>query len=451
MTESDKDAINGQQPADHLFISYATEDGELAEWLTLRLTTEGYKAWCDRVKLLGGESYPRDIDKAIKTQTFRMLALISKNSLTKENPLKERTLGHNISRQRKVDFVIPLLVDETRSDELDWMDSDLTYIPFRDSWAQGLIQLVKKLKSINTPNPLPNGAKLVSDWVAQQSSLPETQERLWSNLFEIKAMPSTLYKMTVPDGFKLPAKSWIHHKQSSGVYWGFELPDSSVNSIQVDWDDNRRNVHGIAPVDVAAMLVKEHVRKLCLQKGARETLDRDLYLYQEATADGWLRFSDYRGKQSHLLAWGERTFRSADGTRNRCRYYLSPVFRPILRRYSKPVLELQIRLHLTDLDGKAFAPRTINSRRKRIAKHWWNYEWISRVFAVGQWAFGEQPISNLATECSYEIGVSGTPIFVTAPFGIDESVLKTPDIDEETQEIDESDLEEEDESETRNE
>ena len=231
MTESDKDAINGQQPADHLFISYATEDGELAEWLTLRLTTEGYKVWCDRVKLLGGESYPRDIDKAIKTQTFRMLALISKNSLTKENPLKERTLGHNISRQRKVDFVIPLLVDETRSDELDWMDSDLTYIPFRDSWAQGLIQLVKKLKSINTPNPLPNGAKLVSDWVAQQSSLPKTQERLWSNLFEIKAMPTTLYKTTVPDGFKLPAKSWIHHKQSSGVYWGFELPDSSVNLV----------------------------------------------------------------------------------------------------------------------------------------------------------------------------------------------------------------------------
>jgi len=108
-------------------------------------------------------------------------------------------------------------------------------------------------------------------------------------------------------------------------------------------------------------------------------------------------------------------------------------------------------LHLTDLDGKAFEPRTINSRRKRIAKHWWNHEWISRVFAVGQWAFGEQPISNLATECSYEIGVSGTPIFVTAPFGIDESALKTPDIDEDTQEIDDIDLEEEDGSETQNE
>ncbi|MGD0856653.1 MAG: toll/interleukin-1 receptor domain-containing protein, partial [Dehalococcoidia bacterium] len=86
MARDDNALIDMQPTADHLFISYATEDGELAEWLTLRLTAAGYKVWCDRVKLLGGESYPRDIDKAIKTQTFRMLALISKSSLTKENP-----------------------------------------------------------------------------------------------------------------------------------------------------------------------------------------------------------------------------------------------------------------------------------------------------------------------------------------------------------------------------
>ena len=141
-----EDAIERQQQADHLFVNYASEDGELAEWLTLRLTTEGYKVWCDRVKLLGGESYPRNIDKALKTQTFRMIALLSKHSLTKEHPLKERTLGHNISRQRKIDFVIPILVDDTRPDELDWMDSDLTYIPFNES---GLGACFSSLRNFN--------------------------------------------------------------------------------------------------------------------------------------------------------------------------------------------------------------------------------------------------------------------------------------------------------------
>ena len=47
---------------DHLFISYASEDGDLAEWLALRLASEGYRVWCDRTQLLGGESYPKRID-----------------------------------------------------------------------------------------------------------------------------------------------------------------------------------------------------------------------------------------------------------------------------------------------------------------------------------------------------------------------------------------------------
>src|SRR5713226_3217000 len=95
----------------HLFISYAREDWPFVEWLALRLTAEGYKVWCDRFKLLGGESYPRDIDRAIKERTFRLLALLSRSSLNKPNPLKERTLALNLARERREDFLIPLNVD----------------------------------------------------------------------------------------------------------------------------------------------------------------------------------------------------------------------------------------------------------------------------------------------------------------------------------------------------
>ena len=107
--------------ADHLFVSYAVEDAQFAKWLTLKLTAEGYKVWCDRVKLLGGESYPRDIDEAIKKQTFRVLALLSYDSIDKPNPRKERTLAHNISRDRELDFIIPIKVDQIKPAELDWM------------------------------------------------------------------------------------------------------------------------------------------------------------------------------------------------------------------------------------------------------------------------------------------------------------------------------------------
>jgi len=74
---------------DHLFISYATEDSDLAEWLAVRLAAEGYKVWCDRTHLLGGESYPNDIDHAIKEHTFRLLALLSRASLRKPQCCKK--------------------------------------------------------------------------------------------------------------------------------------------------------------------------------------------------------------------------------------------------------------------------------------------------------------------------------------------------------------------------
>ena len=181
-----------QDQRDHLFVSYASEDYELAEWLTLKLTAEGYKVWCDKIKLLGGESYPRDIDIAIKERTFRLLALLSQHSIRKPNPLKERTLALNISRERAIDFLIPLNVDGLSPTRLDWMTSDLTFIPFHESWASGFAQLLEKLDSIGAPRQGLNGREAVCQWFAARGSVLEKPERIWTNLLEVREIPRTL-------------------------------------------------------------------------------------------------------------------------------------------------------------------------------------------------------------------------------------------------------------------
>ncbi len=135
--------LGAEPERDHVFISYAWEDGALAEWLTLKLTAEGYRVWCDRFKMLGGERWPEDIDLAIKTRTFRMLHLLSRHSLHKENPSKERQLALSISKKRSEDFLIPLDLDGTRPTDMPWQLTDITYIPFQN-WATGLGQLLKK-------------------------------------------------------------------------------------------------------------------------------------------------------------------------------------------------------------------------------------------------------------------------------------------------------------------
>ena len=102
--------------------------------------------------MLGGECWPEDIDVAIKTQTFRMLHL-SKHSLHKDMPSKERQLGFTLSKERKEDFLIPLNVDGIRPSELPWQMSDINFIGFQN-WGDGLRQLLKKLASIDAPKPL---------------------------------------------------------------------------------------------------------------------------------------------------------------------------------------------------------------------------------------------------------------------------------------------------------
>jgi hypothetical protein len=73
----------------------------------VRLAAEGYKVWTDRIKLLGGESYPKDINTAIKSRTSRFLAVLSRSSVEKPNPVKERTLALNLARERKENFLVP--------------------------------------------------------------------------------------------------------------------------------------------------------------------------------------------------------------------------------------------------------------------------------------------------------------------------------------------------------
>jgi len=88
--------------------------------------------------MLGGESFPKEIGAAIKEQTFRMLALISRKSAAKPNPVKEWTLGLALGQERKIDFLIPLNVDGIRSTELPWTLSDINWISFHSGgWAPG--------------------------------------------------------------------------------------------------------------------------------------------------------------------------------------------------------------------------------------------------------------------------------------------------------------------------
>src|SRR5690606_22499892 len=125
-----------------LFISYAYEDEVFARWLARKLAFHGYGVWFDQIKLLGGESWVEEVGVAIKERSARVLALLSKDSISKDHPRKERTMAQAVGKKLEInDFLIPLNLDGT---EPDWKVSDISWISFRESWAHGLRRLLKK-------------------------------------------------------------------------------------------------------------------------------------------------------------------------------------------------------------------------------------------------------------------------------------------------------------------
>ncbi len=146
-----QDRIDASTNQDYLFISAVDEDGVFADWLTRKLTAEGYRVWYERFKLLGGETYPDDVDDAIKNQTFRFIALYSQASLEDPEVTRQILLALNIRSDRDQDFLIPLNLDGVDQTRLDQVTRTLNFIPFHYNWAEGLKQLLKKLESISCP------------------------------------------------------------------------------------------------------------------------------------------------------------------------------------------------------------------------------------------------------------------------------------------------------------
>jgi hypothetical protein len=111
--------------------------------------------------MLGGEPFPKIIDEAIKTRTFRLVALLPRHSPQKPSPRKERALALNLGREWEIDFMIPLNVDGLKPSQLLWDYSELTYIVFED-WAAGLDQLLRALAKAGAPRLGNVGSVLVA-------------------------------------------------------------------------------------------------------------------------------------------------------------------------------------------------------------------------------------------------------------------------------------------------
>lgn len=443
-------ASNLVEPArDHLFLSHASEDHVFTDWLALRLAAAGYEVWYDRIKLLGGESYPRDIDEAIKNRTFRLLSVISRYSLVKPNPVKERTLALNISNKRKIDFLIPLNLEGIAPTELNWMISDLTYVPFHKGWGIGLGQLLKKLATLDAPRNQAVGLERVSAWTCGEESATATPERIWSNLIALNDVPAKIVQFRLPPKTDLDslAEDWVFSRQNATTVWSFGPPPASLKGVtrraSVDWRKPSEELV-IRPRSVVSYLIREHVIRDCLARGMLlEPQGSNVFYPSGLFERDKLHYAGYDGNTTYVKVVGDRSFRSVAGSKEISRYHLAFSLRP---RYwgDETYLRIGIGLFWTDTTGKPLPPAKASRRRRSLGKRWWNHEWLSRVLACSSWLCdGRKEYVLMRSEWG-NLTLSGEPLSLEAFAGIDESALEpreTPTDDEELEEEPEDDME----------
>lgn len=180
-----------------LFISHAWEDFEFTKWISLKLAKEGFGVWCDLTKLLGGENWPKEINKALQRRTCKFLFVLSRSSNLKPDPLGELETARKVMKREKMEnFIVPLKIDNITRDEVDYRLQEIQTISFESSWAKGLSDLIKMLDDERISRHNSFNPATVNEWWKKYGtdSIPivETAEYLYSNRFPITYYPKNL-------------------------------------------------------------------------------------------------------------------------------------------------------------------------------------------------------------------------------------------------------------------
>ena len=421
---------------DHIFISYATEQWPLCDWLARRLAVEGYAIWCDRQKLLGGENWPNDIDLAIKERTFRMVALLSRASLAKPNPQGEWLKGFAVGKKIGIDdFVIPLNTEGLRSDDITWNLQPINYISFAPSWANGLKALLKKLASIDAPRVLQDGPRIATTSIVNECTVRNKPEILVSNCFDVIQIPRFICQYIVKSR-KLPRRvirriqrEWACRDVSSRRILAFSHPPTTVkeryylqNVGRVSW----RSVRSICNIDsrvLVVSLIYKSLAHLLRTKGMSYcSFAKQWYLPRGLLENNRVVYRLPDGKKSWFKGASQRTYYSA-GTREIYRYHLSFALKVTHDHGNSWILSLRNRVYLTDADGNRLEQRKVQSRRKHLCKTWFNREWCARTLgAIQLLADGDKSI-RVGPEGKQQLVINAVPIALDVPKCIDDQII----------------------------
>ena len=409
-------------PRDHLFISYASEDLPFVRWLALKLKLLGYRVWWDRENLLGGERFPPAIDRALKSRTFRFLAVLSNISMFKSSPQAERAAARRIADERHENFLIPLNLDQTPA-ERSWTEADLTTIEFKDNWAGGLAILLQQLREQGAPCFPDEKSALVAGNLSPPSFVIATPEPAWLNLFPLENIPEHLTHYTFDRALSSTVLQNWTYRQHGDAYWSFEpapdIPGVPAPRIGHSKVTSYPDKNGLRTSNIAIDLLRQHVERHCHSLGLAETdRGRVFYFPTSHVVATRLTFTLPTARQTWIKPVG--TKKIWHGKRpEEVQRHLAFMPRIELRRYGQPVLQIRPTVHFTEIGGGDLDTKRNVRRAKAVRGSWYNDKWLARISAIGSFLANGQDHWRFAP--TLPMRISRIPLTLTMPRRLDEA------------------------------
>lgn len=448
-----------------IFISHATpEDNAFTRWLGSKLELAGYKVWYDLDRLKGGDLFWDKIEAAIRDESFRFIAVVSKVAVTKGGVKNEWALADFLEKSDS-GFLIPIRIDDIAFGDLPITMQRKNVIDFARGWHLGFTALLDTLVDANAPKVGSPDPAIVRHWLPEMKEgailRRESKEMLDSTWLRIVSLPPSIETARIPSsqrniklteenrvipwfefedrivGFaksidlvSLMAKSVIL-KPAGGVdAQSFVESGSSWNDQSVHWSEARKRVANL--VRQAWELAME-AKGLGIheQAGGRKVF----YVTPELTGGQgkFVSFEDHDGRKRRKALNGHSEAKRANWA---YAVGMVPSFDDPWR------VELRSTVVFTDEEGKPIeAALRAHQLRRGFCKNWWNEHWrmLSRAFL---WLISEGKSEiQLPVGSGRAIVLSATPIVFESPVGLSdvapiEDVEPVEEPDEEIEALD---------------
>lgn len=441
---------------DAIFISHATpEDNNFVSWLGSKLELAGYKVWHDLARLKGGDYFWDKIEAAIRNDSFRFVAVVSKVAVGKQGVKNEWAVADTVERSVP-GFIIPVRIDDIPFGDVPITLHRKNLLDFTGGWHKGLAALVDTLEEAKAPKVSSPDPALARHWLPELKEgaivRTDSKETLDSTWLPILALPPAIETARIlgkdrkikvtEENRKLP---WFEHEDRIvGFAKGADLVQLMAKSVmlkasnaadtstflkegstlgdkEVPWWEARRRVGNL--VRQAWELAMEAKGFASVyQSGGR----RIFYVTPELTGGRgkYVRYEDFDGKKRIKALNGKSEKRGA------CWAYGVGM----VTSFDNPWrVELRHAVIFTDDDGKPLEDALKAHRLRRgFCKSWWNEQWrtLMRAFLWLASEGGAELVLPVGSD--REIKLGSTPIQFDAPCGLSdvEQIVDTDPVDE---------------------